>query len=207
VRRVLLALLVLLSLDLALLVWAGGHLGHAAALAYALLGALAGVWLGRDQGMSLLLRWRAALEEGRVPEEGAVSGLLVLAGGALLAWPGPVTDAVGLALLLAPARRAIARVLRRRLERWFAAAAREGRAHVHVGVVEATPMGVRRREVVDGVASAVFVARVPAASGVARDDRVARARPAPVPGVIDVEGETVAERCLGAGAGRVRGPT
>jgi UPF0716 protein FxsA len=198
VIRVLLALLLLLPLDLALLVWAGGRLGYVAMLAYALLGALAGAWLGRDQGVRVLARWRAALASGRAPEEGVASGLLVAAGAALLAWPGAVTDVLGLALLTPRVRTAIARALRRRFDRSLERAARAGRAHVHVGVVEVTPFGVRRRDVVDGVVSEVIVARVPPAAhaGVARGP--ARAATPVLPGVIDAAGETVAERRLGS---------
>ena len=61
--------------------------------------------------------WQAAAAQGRVPEEGILSGALVLAGGVLLIIPGVITDVLGLFLLIPPARRWVIARLRGALER------------------------------------------------------------------------------------------
>ncbi len=61
--------------------------------------------------------WRESMARGQVPEDGIVSGALVLVGGALLVAPGVFTDVVGLLLLIPFTRRFVAARLRRSLER------------------------------------------------------------------------------------------
>lgn len=106
--------------DLWLLVRIGGAIGAWPAVALVVLTGVAGAALARAEGARVLGAWRGALEAGRMPEEGIVSGALVLAGGLLLVTPGVVTDAVGLLLLVPPTRRLAARALRRWLDRKIA---------------------------------------------------------------------------------------
>jgi UPF0716 protein FxsA len=56
---------------------------------------------------------RASLERGELPALPMIEGVLLLLGGALLLTPGFLTDAFGLALLIAPVRRRLAEVLLR----------------------------------------------------------------------------------------------
>lgn len=104
-------------LDLWVLVRLGDAVGWWPTLALVILTGVAGAWLARAEGLRVLRAWRAALSAGRLPEEGVLSGVLVLVGAALLVTPGVITDAAGLALLLPPTRRLAAAGLRRWLER------------------------------------------------------------------------------------------
>jgi UPF0716 protein FxsA len=79
-----------------------------------LLDSVLGAWLVRREGSRAWQALRAALTDGRMPGDEIVQGALVLFGGALLLTPGFVTDVVGLALVLPPTRRTVARVLRLR---------------------------------------------------------------------------------------------
>jgi UPF0716 protein FxsA len=120
VKVVLLFLLVPL-LDLWLLFSIGGRIGPWPTLGLVLGAAFLGVTLGKREGRRVIGAWREAIIEDRIPGEGLTSGILVLAGAALLVTPGVVTDLMGLTLLFPPARRRIAAALLARLERRVAA--------------------------------------------------------------------------------------
>jgi UPF0716 protein FxsA len=107
-------------LELWLLIRIGGEIGALPTIALLLVTGLAGAWLAKREGRRVLQGWRRAVAEGRMPEEGILSGALVLAGGVLLVSPGVLTDVLGLALLFPPTRRLAARALRRSVERRMA---------------------------------------------------------------------------------------
>ncbi len=75
------------------------------------------MWLVKRQGLGIIRRMRAELDAGRAPAVALVDGLLVLGAGLLLAFPGFVTDAFGLALLVPGVRGGVRRVVRRRFDR------------------------------------------------------------------------------------------
>jgi len=76
---------------------------------------LLGAWLSRQQGRKVISQWRGAMTEGRLPEEGVLSGLLVLVGSVLLVTPGVLTDLFALSLLIPKSRHWLAGLLRVRL--------------------------------------------------------------------------------------------
>jgi UPF0716 protein FxsA len=104
-------------LDLWLLLHVGRAIGFWSTVALVILTGVAGAWLARAEGFRVLRAWQVALAQGRVPEEGVLSGALVLAGGLLLVTPGVITDVLGLALLFPPSRRLVAAGLGRWLRR------------------------------------------------------------------------------------------
>jgi UPF0716 protein FxsA len=104
-------------LDLWLLLHVGDAIGFWNTVALVLFTGMAGAWLARTEGFRVLRSWQQALADGRIPEEGVLSGALVLAGGLLLVTPGVITDVLGLALLIPPSRRLVAAGLRRWLRR------------------------------------------------------------------------------------------
>ncbi|WP_426754052.1 FxsA family protein [Myxococcus sp. Y35] len=125
-RLLLIAFIVVPFLELYLLLAIGRQIGPMPTLAWVLLSGLVGASLSRREGRRVLRQWREAMARGQVPEEGILSGVLVLAGGVLLVIPGVITDVVGLLLLLPPVRRLISARVRRSLERKV----REGSVHV-----------------------------------------------------------------------------
>ncbi|HEY6725099.1 MAG TPA: FxsA family protein [Polyangiaceae bacterium] len=72
--------------------------------------------LAKREGLRVWRRWQAAMREMRVPDEGVISGMLVLLGGVLLVTPGVLTDVAGMLLLIPPTRRTIAAWVRRRVD-------------------------------------------------------------------------------------------
>lgn len=103
--------------DLYLLLILGGAVGALPTVALVLATAFLGLLLGRSEGLRVFRSWRAAVAAGEVPEQGLLDGLLVLAGAALLAFPGPVSDLTGVALMLPPVRRRLAARMRLGIER------------------------------------------------------------------------------------------
>jgi UPF0716 protein FxsA len=67
----------------------------------------------RSEGRAVWRRMAAAVEHGRVPGREVLDGALVLIGGTLLMIPGFISDAVGILLLLPPARIPLRRLLAR----------------------------------------------------------------------------------------------
>ncbi|HMC04569.1 MAG TPA: FxsA family protein, partial [Actinomycetota bacterium] len=69
-----------------------------------LLVSVAGAWMVKREGLGVLRRAQARVDDGEVPGREIVDGLLILLAGALLLVPGFITDAIGLLLLLPPVR-------------------------------------------------------------------------------------------------------
>ena len=115
-------LLVLLFLglpiaELFVIIQVGHVLGLIDTLALLVVISVAGAWLVKREGLSVLRRARAQLDAGFVPGRELVDGSLILLAGALMLTPGFITDAVGLLLLLPPVRAGLRAADRRRLGR------------------------------------------------------------------------------------------
>jgi UPF0716 protein FxsA len=102
--------------ELYLLVSIGSWMGVAPTIALVAVTGILGAWLAKREGRKALIGYRDALTQGRLPEDGIVSGLLILVGGALLIAPGVLTDLTGLALMIPPIRRGVAKLVTRRVE-------------------------------------------------------------------------------------------
>ena len=140
--------------ELWLLLLVGEQLGLWPTLGVVVGTGLTGAWLARREGLRVVRRWREALAEGRMPEEGVLGGLLVLVGGVLLVTPGLLTDVSGFLLLVPATRRLVAaRVARSVRARIDSGGIRvvEVRGSGFPGGAEATP----RAAVIDGVAEEV----------------------------------------------------
>jgi UPF0716 protein FxsA len=97
--------------ELYLLIKVGGLIGALPTIAIVLVTGAAGASLARWQGLAALQEIQRAMNEGRVPGQELLAGVLVLAGGLLLVTPGLITDVTGLLLLVPPVRRLVARGL------------------------------------------------------------------------------------------------
>lgn len=99
-------------LELYVIIQVGQAIGVLPTVGLMLLTAVAGGVLARSQGRATWGRFTAAMREGRVPAREVLDGAMIIFGGALLLSPGFVTDVLGIALLLPPARAGIRRLLR-----------------------------------------------------------------------------------------------
>lgn len=103
--------------DLYLLLRIGDTIGGLATLALVLVTGALGAMLARAEGLRVLRAFQDAVARGVVPQEGVLSGALLMLGGALLITPGVITDALGLLLLVPFTRRRIAALIGARLQR------------------------------------------------------------------------------------------
>ncbi len=110
--------------EIAILIKVGKIIGFWETIGAVILTALIGTHLLRRQGLAILKKAQASMNENRFPVDEVFDGLCLLVAGALLLTPGFITDAIGLALFLPPFRA----VLRLGLARLFAA---RGVLHVH----------------------------------------------------------------------------
>jgi UPF0716 protein FxsA len=103
-------LLVVPTVEIAVIVAVGRVIGGWPTLALLLLESGLGAWLVRREGSKAWTALSTAVASGRMPAEELVDGALVLAGGTLLLTPGFVTDLVGFGCVL-PLTRSLARRL------------------------------------------------------------------------------------------------
>jgi len=125
-------------LELALLIKTGQLIGVWATVALVVTTALTGALIISRQSLSVLRRTLEAVSEGRPPVEPVLDGVFLLLAGALLLTPGLVTDAIALALLVPPFRRAVARAS----VRWLLQGAR---VEVYRGTAQPRPDTARRQ--------------------------------------------------------------
>lgn len=102
----LLAFIVVPLAEIAVLIEVGGWIGLWPTLGLIVLTAVAGTWMLRHQGFSVLMRAQRQLDAGTLPVAEVFEGVCLVIAGALLLTPGFLTDAAG-ALLLAPPLRAL----------------------------------------------------------------------------------------------------
>lgn len=88
--------------------------------------ALLGTFLTRWQGSEALRRIKEAIQQGKLPGDEIIDGVLVLLAGATLITPGVLTDTTGLLLLIPVIRAPVRRALKRRVDHWLADKATTG---------------------------------------------------------------------------------
>lgn len=133
--QLLLLFVVLPIVELGLLLELAELIGGWSTLALILATGFLGAFLARRQGLGVLRKVRAELDEGRIPAGSIVDGIIILIAGAVLITPGVLTDIAGFLCLIPYTRRLIKGVLRRRFER----AVREGRVRVSMHLSEFGP--------------------------------------------------------------------
>ena len=126
----LLAFIIVPMVEIGLFIQVGGWLGLWPTLGIVLLTAIVGTWLVRAQGALALSDLRGSLSGQGDPTEALANGAMILVAGVLLLTPGFFTDALGLALLTPPFRRAAFAYLRKRVTvQGFAAGPRGAGPH------------------------------------------------------------------------------
>ncbi|MCH7863714.1 MAG: FxsA family protein [Proteobacteria bacterium] len=109
----LIVLIVVPIAEIALFIEVGGFIGFWPTMGIIILTALAGTALLRRQGLAVLRKAQASLEENRFPIDVVFDGLCLLVAGVFLLTPGFFTDTVGLLLFVPPVRAAFGRALAR----------------------------------------------------------------------------------------------
>jgi UPF0716 protein FxsA len=112
--------------ELYLLIRLGTYVGAVDTIAIVIGTGIAGGLLAKSQGLAVLDRLRAELNQGRLPAESLFDGLLILMAGAMLVTPGLLTDGLGLLLLIPWSRQAIKSWLKRKMQEKLS----EGEIHI-----------------------------------------------------------------------------
>ncbi|MDD1795790.1 membrane protein FxsA [Enterovibrio makurazakiensis] len=96
----LLMFIVVPIIEIALFIQVGGVLGLWPTVALILLTAIVGASLVRSQGLQTLLTVQQRMNQGELPAQQIVEGVMLAVAGVLLLTPGFMTDAMGMAVLL-----------------------------------------------------------------------------------------------------------
>lgn len=115
------AFFVLLPLvELTLLLWLGEATDWKVSVLLVIATGVIGAALARSQGSRAMRRVQAELQQGRIPADAMLDGLLVFAAGLLLLTPGVITDLIGVSLLVPFSRSLWKRLLAQRFKATFA---------------------------------------------------------------------------------------
>lgn len=117
--RLVLLLMIAPVVELALLIEVGRRIGTWPVILIIVLTAVAGAVLTRLQGFGLLRRIQQDLQQGTLPAESLIDGVMVLVGGILLLTPGLISDAIGFAFLIPVSRGRIKAWIGRKLRHWI----------------------------------------------------------------------------------------
>jgi UPF0716 protein FxsA len=115
--RLLLLFTLVPLIELFLLVKLGTVIGIGATVLIVISTGVLGAWLARRQGLGVLRRLSEDLNEGRLPGDTLIDGLLILIAGALLLTPGLITDTIGFLLLVPQGRTVVRRMVAARFEK------------------------------------------------------------------------------------------
>jgi Protein affecting phage T7 exclusion by the F plasmid len=110
-RFLFLLFIIIPIIEITVLIQVGQAIGTWYTVGLVLLSAFIGVNMLRQQGLSTLLRAQRRMDQGEVPGQEMVEGLLLAVGGALLVTPGFVTDLIGFSCLIPAVRRALIKPL------------------------------------------------------------------------------------------------
>lgn len=100
-------------LELYLLIKIGGMIGALNTVLIILATAFVGASLAKSQGLMVLSQIQQALNEGRLPANELLHGLIILLGGVALLTPGFITDLIGLSMLFPQIRNIYIEIARR----------------------------------------------------------------------------------------------
>lgn len=104
--------------EIYVLVTVGSSIGAFPTIALVILTALAGAHLARMQGLSTMMRIRENLDQGFMPAEELLDGVLIFLAGMVLLTPGFLTDIAGLLILLPATRNLFKKWLRTKFDEW-----------------------------------------------------------------------------------------
>lgn len=108
---ILAAIILLPLIEIAVFIAVGSAIGIFPTVLLTVLTAIAGTFMLRQQGLSLVMRMQSELDAGRVPGEDIMHGAMIVMASVLLLIPGFITDIIGLLLFVPPVRNALGRFI------------------------------------------------------------------------------------------------
>lgn len=104
-KWIFLALVIVPTLELAILIWAGGQLGFFWTLGLIVSTGLLGAYLAKRQGLKAIRDIQSSMSQLQPPGDRLIGAAFILVGGTLLLTPGFITDAVGFSMLFTPTQK------------------------------------------------------------------------------------------------------
>lgn len=101
--------------ELYVIIQVGQAVGALNTIAILVAVSIAGAWLVKREGLSVMRRFRRQVEAGAVPGKEVADGVMIMLAGALLLTPGFLSDVLGILLLLPPVRAVVRATLLARL--------------------------------------------------------------------------------------------
>ena len=108
--------------ELYILIEVGKKIGSLTTIGIIILTGIIGAYLVKSQGFMILKKIQNDLNEGIMPGDSLIQGVIILAGGILLLTPGFVTDIIGFIFLIPVSRR----VVKKYLLKWLKGKIKEG---------------------------------------------------------------------------------
>ncbi|MCP3925755.1 MAG: FxsA family protein [Desulfobacterales bacterium] len=102
--------------EIYLLIEAGDKIGSLSTIGLVILSGIIGAWLARLQGLTTMKKIQASLNNGIMPKEEIIDGLIIFIAGVVLLTPGFLTDIAGLLLLFPPSREILKKSLKSRFD-------------------------------------------------------------------------------------------
>ena len=95
------------------------RLGVLDTIALVIITGFTGAWLARSQGLQIFRTIQFELQQGKMPSDSLIEGLLLLIAGIVLITPGLITDCAGILLLIPPTRKYIMKYLKNRFQKHY----------------------------------------------------------------------------------------
>ncbi|OGR20621.1 MAG: membrane protein FxsA [Desulfobacula sp. RIFOXYA12_FULL_46_16] len=103
-------------LEVYLLIKVGSVIGGINTILLVIVSGFLGAWLARLEGMNTLVRLKMNLQQGLMPAEELLDGVIIFIAGVVLITPGFITDIMGLLLLWPVTRNKLKRFLRKKFD-------------------------------------------------------------------------------------------
>ncbi len=117
--KLLLLFTVVPIIELALLIRLGSYIGIIYTILLVGLTGVIGVSLARGQGFKIINKVKNKLQQGIIPADDMIEGLLILIGGVLLLTPGLITDIAGFSLILPGSRHIVAKFIKLKFKKYI----------------------------------------------------------------------------------------
>ncbi|GAB6138089.1 FxsA family protein [Halanaerobaculum tunisiense] len=114
--RLLLLFSVVPLLELAFLLKVGEYVGFLPTVILVAGTGIVGVSLARKQGLAIISKVKRNLNQGQLPKDSLLDGLLILIGGVTLLTPGLLTDITGFVLIIPGTREGIKGLVKRKIK-------------------------------------------------------------------------------------------
>lgn len=117
--RLLLMFSLIPLVELALLIKIGGYMGVLPTIILVAGTGIVGISLARYHGFQLFSEVKQTLQNGQIPADHLIEGLLILIGAVMLLTPGLLTDISGFLLIIPTSRHFVARLVKKKFQSWI----------------------------------------------------------------------------------------